>query len=155
SAQLLHLEAFQDVPNLDIVEIGDPGAALKSSTDFVGIVLEALQRAEPRGVNNRGVAHHADLRVALEHPVEHVASGNRSRTLDAKSVAHFRATEVRFLDDGFEEALHRLFNLVGNFVDDGVQADVYTFLLSEVRGFAVRTYAKGDDDGAGGRSKKD
>src|SRR5438477_7470615 len=89
-ADLFHLETFQDIADFDVIEVGDARAALKTGTHFAGVILEALQRAELRGVDHRAVAHNANLRVALENAVHDVASGHRARALDAERIADFR-----------------------------------------------------------------
>src|SRR5271154_877712 len=45
-AELGHLEALQNVADLDVVKIRDAHAALKAGANLAGIVLEALERAE-------------------------------------------------------------------------------------------------------------
>src|ERR1700674_4127221 len=70
-AHLGNAEAFQDVADLHIVEVRYARAAFKAGTHFAGVVLEALQRAELRRVDHRTIANHANLRVALQHAVDH------------------------------------------------------------------------------------
>src|SRR5712692_3190820 len=65
-AHFCNAEAFQDIADLHVVEIGDARAAFKTSADFAGVVLEPLQRAELRSVNHHSFTQHADLRVALD-----------------------------------------------------------------------------------------
>src|ERR1700733_13344 len=153
-AEFGHLEAFQNVADLDVVEIGDAHAALKAGAHFAGIVLEALQRAELRSIDHRAFAHDANLRIALEYAVDDVAARNRAGTLDAERVAYCRAAHIGLLAPRFEQAFHSLLNLVGNFVDDGVRPNLDVLLLRELRRFAVRPDAEGNDDRAGGRSQQ-
>src|SRR5207302_8165333 len=95
-AHLGNAEAFQDIADLDVVEIGYARAAFKTGTHFAGIILESLQRVELRRVNHRSVAQHAHLRVAFQDTVDHVTARDRSRAFDAERVAHFRAAQVCF-----------------------------------------------------------
>src|SRR5208282_4973684 len=148
-ADFLDVEAFQNVADLYVVEIGDSQAALETSAHFAGVVLKSLQRIQSRGVNQRAVAHHADLRVALHDAVQDVTACNGSGALDAEGVAHFGAAQIGFLDHRLEQPFHRLLNFVGNFVNDVVGADVHLFLLRKVRRFAIRAHAEGDDDRSG------
>src|SRR6202140_4626996 len=60
-AHLCHLEAFQDIANLHIIEIGDARAALEPGAHFAGIVLEALQRTELGGVHLQAEEHTSEL----------------------------------------------------------------------------------------------
>src|ERR1700728_413709 len=53
---LFHLEAFQDVTHLHVRKIRHTDTALKTLAHFVGIFLEALQRADSAGVNYYTVA---------------------------------------------------------------------------------------------------
>src|SRR5712692_11658197 len=129
SAHLGNAEAFQDIADLHVVEIGDTYAALKSSTNFAGVILESLQGVELRRINHSTFTQYADLRVALQDAIDHVAARNRPRALDAERVAHFRTAQIRFRDHWLEQAFHGLLQLVGNFVDDRVRADVHMFLL--------------------------
>src|SRR5438067_1798715 len=46
ATDFLDAEGFEKVANLYVVEIGNAHAAFKSSTDFTGIVLKALERAQ-------------------------------------------------------------------------------------------------------------
>src|SRR5713101_9792562 len=41
-AHLGHAEAFQDIADLHVIEIGDARAAFETSADFTGVVLEPL-----------------------------------------------------------------------------------------------------------------
>src|SRR6202047_2125548 len=97
-AQLRHLEAFQYIADFHIVEIRDSCSTFKAGAHLASIVLEALERAQLRGVNDRSVAHDPHLRVPLEYAVHYVAARHRARALDAERVAHFRAAHVRLLD---------------------------------------------------------
>src|SRR6266404_7423965 len=145
-AHLANAEAFQDIADLHIVEIGDARAAFKTSTDFAGIILESLQRIELRRVNYRPIAQHADLRVALQDAIDYVAARNRPRALDAERVAHFRAAKVRFCDHWLEQAFHGFLKFVGNFVDDRVRANVHVLLLRQVQSLAVRPHPERNHD---------
>src|ERR1700694_3245244 len=131
-AHLANAEAFQDIADLHVVEIGDARAAFETSADFTRIILESLQRIELRRVDDRPIAQHADLRVALQDAIHHVTARNRPRALDAERVEHFRAAPIRFRDHRLKQALHGLLQLVGYFVDDRVRADVHVLLLRQV-----------------------
>src|SRR5258708_394385 len=116
-AHLANAEAFQDIADLHIVEISYARAAFETRTDFAGIILESLQRIELRRVDDRPIAQHADLRVALQDAIDHVAARNRPGALDAECVAHFRAAQIRFRDHRLNQAFHGLLQLGGCFVD--------------------------------------
>src|SRR6267378_5243747 len=139
-------ETFEDVADLDVIKISNAGAAFETRAYFAGVILETLQRTELRGINHRTIAQHSHLRVALQDPVDHVAASNRARSLDPERVAHFRAAQVCFRDNRLKQAFHGLLQLVGNFVDDCVRADVHMFLLRQVQSLAVRPNSERDHD---------
>src|SRR5437879_13031779 len=70
-AHLRHAEAFENVADLYVVEVGNACAALKSRAYLAGVILETLQGAELRRVNYGVVAQHADLCVALQDAIHH------------------------------------------------------------------------------------
>src|SRR6266853_1568314 len=151
----LHMEAFENVPNLDVVEVGDARTALKAGADFVGVVLEPAQRTDAPGIDHDAFAQHTDLGVALEYAIQHVTARDRADTLDAECIAHFGTAQMRFLEDGIEQSGHGLFDLVGDFVDDRVRANLDAFALRQIGGLAVRADVKCDDDRARSRCQQD
>src|SRR5271154_4356391 len=153
-AHLSDAETFEKIADLDVVEVGHADAAFETGAHFAGVIFEALQRTELRTVDHGAIAHDADLRVALEDAVDDVAARDRAGALDAEGVADFGAAQIGFRDHRFEEAFHGLLKFIGDFVDDGVGANVHMFLLREVRGFAIGADAEGDDDGAGSRREE-
>src|SRR6202045_5278251 len=149
-----YLEAFQNIANLYVIEIGDARAALKPGANFADVVLKAFQGTELGGVNHGPVTQHANLPVAFEHAIHDVATSHSPGAFDAEGVANFGAAQVGFGDDRFEQAFHGLFNFVGNFVNDGVGANVDMLLLREIRGLAIRANSEGNHDCTGGRSEQ-
>src|ERR1700726_518985 len=148
------LEAFQNIANLHVIEIGDARAALKSGANFADIVLKAFQGTELGGVNHGSVTQHANLAVTFEHAIHDIAAGDGAGALDAESVANFGAAQVGFGTDRFEQACHGFLNFVGNFVNDGVSANVDMLLLREIRGFAIRANPEGNDNGSRRRGQQ-
>src|SRR6185436_17037417 len=61
----LHLEHFDHVANLDVVETLQAQAALEAGLDLGHVVLEALERGELAFPHHDVVAEQAGLRVAL------------------------------------------------------------------------------------------
>src|SRR5271168_4530978 len=148
-AHLGDAETFEKIADLDVVEVAHADAAFETGAHFAGVIFEALQRTVLRAVDHGAIAHDADLRVALEDAVDHVAAGDRAGALDAERVADFGAAQIGFGDHGLEQAFHGFLQFVGNFVDDGVRADIDVFLLGKVGSFAIRTNAESNDDRAG------
>src|ERR1700731_2452443 len=143
------LEAFQNVADFHVVKVGDARAALEAGANFADVVLKAFQGTKLGGVNHSAITQHANLAVTLEHAIHNVAAGDGAGALDTEGVANFGATQVGFGDDGFEQAFHGLFNFVGNFVNDGVSANVDMFLLREIGGLAIGANSKSDDNRPG------
>ena len=77
------------------------------------------------------VAQQADFGVALDDAIRHVATGDGSDLRDAERVSHVGAALVGFLDGRLEQAGHGALDLVLQFVNDRVQADVDFFLLGK------------------------
>src|SRR5208283_1447709 len=78
STDLLDVETLQNVAHLHVVKIGDSQAAFITGADFADVILEALQGAEFRGIDQRSISQHAHLCVPLHNPIEHVAARDRS-----------------------------------------------------------------------------
>src|ERR1700730_9836505 len=152
---LLHGEAFEQIADFDVVEVRNSDAAFETRANFVGIFLEPAQRTDSAGVNHHSFTNDAHFGIALDDAVENVTAGDRADALDAESIAHFGAAEMRFLEDGLEQAGHGLFDLVGDFVNDRVQADVDVFALSQIRSFAIGAHVEGENDGARSGSEQD
>src|ERR1700716_3954030 len=121
--QPLHMKALENIPNLDVVEVGNACAALKSGAHFTCVVLEPAERTDAPGVNHNAFAQHADFGVTLEHTIQNVAARDHADALDAERVPHFGPAQMSFLEDRIEQAGHGLFDLVGDFVDERVRAD--------------------------------
>src|SRR3984893_866250 len=152
---LLHGEAFEHIGDFDVVEVRNADAALEAGANFVGVFLQPAERADAAGVNHHTFTNDAHFGIALDDAVENVTAGDRADALDAESVAHFGAAEMRFLEDGLEQAGHGLFDLVGDFVNDRVQADVDVFALSQIRSFAIGAHVEGENDGTRSGSEQD
>src|SRR6202043_2116185 len=99
-------KALQEVADFHVVEVCNARSALKSRAHLAGIILEALQRAELRRVDDRTIAHNANLRVAFEHAVHYVASSDGTCALYAERIPYFGAAQIGFLDDGLKQAFH-------------------------------------------------
>src|SRR5438445_11508907 len=145
---LLHGEAFEHIADFDVVEIRNADAAFETGAHFVGIFLEPAQRAHTARINNHAFAHDAHLGIALHDAIEDVAAGDHAHALDAEGVAHFRAAEMSFLVDRLEQASHGALNLVGDFVNDRVHADLDVFALRQIGSFAIGAHVESEDNRA-------
>src|SRR5215470_17897707 len=74
AGDLLHLEAFDDVADLDVVVILEGHAALVAFLDLAHLVLEALERLQAAFVDDHVVAQQAHSRAALHRALGHHAA---------------------------------------------------------------------------------
>src|SRR6266568_5158524 len=142
------VEAFQNVANLDVIEVGHARTAFETRAHFAGVVFEPLQRTQLRRVNNCSVANHANLRFALQNSIDDVAARHRACAFYLERVPHFRTAQIGLCNDRLEQTFHSLLNFVRNFVNDVVRPNVHVLLLRQVRCLAVRAHAESDDDRA-------
>ena len=75
-------------------------------------------------------------------------------TLEALKVCLISASPTRLLDlDRLQQALHRVAQVFGDFVDDRVGADVDALALAGAAGVGQRPHVEADDDRVGGRGQ--
>ena len=139
---------------LDVAVVRDRDAALHAVGDFLGVVFEAAQRSDFAFEHDDVVAQQANFGVVLDHAIGHAATGNRSHLRDAESFEHLGAALVSFFDRRFEQAGHGALDLVLQFVNDRVQADVDFFLLGQFLRLALRPHVEADDDGVRRRGQQ-
>src|SRR5260370_36945831 len=93
-AHLANAEAFQDIADLDVAEIGDACAAFKTSANFAGVVLERLKGVELRRIVHRAFTQNAHWRVASRDSTDRVPAGDLLRASGPERVRHVRPAEV-------------------------------------------------------------
>ena len=91
--------------------------------------VETLQRLHFSRENHHIVAQHADLAVAPDQTVRHHSPGHIAHLADAEYIAHLRPALIDFLENRFQHTGHSALQLIGQFIDDGVQADVHLLLF--------------------------
>src|SRR5687767_7567429 len=101
----LDLEALDDVADLHVVEVHDADAALEAFADLAGVVLEALERRDLSGVDDRPVADQPHLRLPIDGALGDVAPGDGAHARDAEDLAHLGRAHHALLDLGSEQAL--------------------------------------------------
>src|SRR5208283_563611 len=148
-------EVLDDISYLDVAVIGDGDAALHSIPHFADIFLEPPHRANFALEHDHIVAQQANFGVTLDYAIGDQTAGDGTHLGNTESVAHFGAAEIRFLDDRFEQAGHGPFDLVLQFVNDGVQTDVNLFLLRQFLRLAFRPHIETDDYGVRRRGQQD
>src|SRR3954466_4097354 len=75
---LTGLEELQDVALLDVGVALEHDSALLALIDLGDVVLEAAQRADPAGPDDRAVADQAGVRIARDLAVGDDAAGDRA-----------------------------------------------------------------------------
>src|SRR4029077_12917974 len=81
---LPRLVDLEHVAFLEVVEALEQDAALEALLDLADVVLEALQLGDPRLVDDRAVAHDADVGVAPHRAARDVRAGDRAETGNAE-----------------------------------------------------------------------
>src|SRR5215472_8906501 len=138
-------ERLNHIALFDVIEVRDVDAAFHAVADFAGIILEPLERADLAFVNLHAVAHQANVGIAFDDAVQDITSGHGSHLGDAESLAYFGAALIGLLDDRLEQSSHRFFDLVLEFVDDRVQADIDLLHLRQFLRLALGTNVEADD----------
>src|SRR3989442_4814165 len=93
SRNLQDLEHLELVAFLEIREVLQRHAALEARLDLAHVVLEALERVDLAGMDDDVVAQHADLRIALDQALLHVAAGDGADLGDAEHLLHLDQPE--------------------------------------------------------------
>src|SRR5205807_3121876 len=132
-------EGFNDIAFLYVIEVADADTALHAVADIAGIVLEALERRDFAFVDLNTIAQQAHVGIALDLPIQDIATGNYADLRHFEGVAYFSPAQVGFLIDGIEQAGHGFLDFVLKLVNDGMQADVHFFLLRQLLRLALRT----------------
>ena len=128
------LEGFDDVAFLDVVAVGETDTTLEVGCHFLHVVLETLQGVDFAREDDNAVANQAGLVGALNLTVDDISTGNVTHLGDVVNLAHFDSSCDFFLDDWFEHALHGFLDFFNGIVDDRVETNVNTIVLSELAG---------------------
>src|SRR5579859_6890436 len=86
AGDLLHLEALDDVADLDVVVILEGHAALVAFLDLAHLVLEALECLEGTLVDDDVVAQQADAGAALDRTLGHHAARDLADLADVEDL---------------------------------------------------------------------
>src|SRR6266852_2815134 len=147
-------KGFNHVAFLHVVIVLDVDTALHAVTHFAGIILEPLERPDLALVNLDTIAHEPDFRITFDGAIQHGTARHGADLRHAEGVTHFGAALVSFLDEGFKQAGHGFLDLILEFVNDRVQADINFLLLRQLLRFAFRTHIEPDNDRVGSRSQQ-
>ena len=78
-SRLFHgFKGFDDVPDLDVVEILEAHAAFHALGHFPGVILEAFQGGNPAGIYHHAVAQQPYAGGTDDLSIRHEAAGNDS-----------------------------------------------------------------------------
>src|SRR4051812_15662748 len=153
---LLDLFRLEELEHVVILDVGVPledDAALLALLDFLDVVFETAQGAELAGPDHRALADQADAGSAYGFALGDDAAGDAADLGGFEGLFDQRLAD-RLLDrNRVEQALHRVAQVFGDFVDDRVGADVDA--LTPRRPFRVeqRPHVEADDDRVGGRGE--
>ena len=121
----------------NVVEAGEADAAFVAGRDLADVVLEATQRGDAVGGDELAVAIDAGT-AAHDATVGHVAAGDGLAAPDAEDLAHL-GTALDGLDDlWLEHAGEGGLHVLGELVDDVVEADLDALGLRGPAGRARR-----------------
>lgn len=98
-----HFEGFDNIADLDVVEVFEADAALVALEDFADVVLEAAERGNLAVVHNHAVAEQTDAGVTGELAVDDMAARDGADLRHGEDFAHFGLAEVHLAADGSEQ----------------------------------------------------
>ena len=148
-------EAFDDVAFHDVVEVGEADAALVVLLDLADVVAEAAQRLDPVGRDDLGAAPDAGVAAADDPAVGDERAGDDRVLADADDLADLRPALDDLDDLRLEQALEGRLDVVGQLVDDVVQADVDALGLGGAAGGVGDLGVEADDDRVRGGRQHD
>src|SRR4051794_2547766 len=153
---LLDLFRLEELEHVVLLDVGVPledDAALLALLDFLDVVFEAAQGAELTGPDHRALADQADAGGAYGFALGDDAAGDAADLGGFEGLFDQRLAD-RLLDrHRVEQALHRVAQVFGDFVDDRVGADVDTLARGGAFGVQQRPHVEADDDRVGGRGE--
>src|SRR5262249_40157174 len=134
----------------NVVETIQADPAFQTLADFPRVVLGALQRGDAVFVQNPLIAHDADLAGALDHAVEHPATGDAAETADVERLQDHPPPRCSLDFLGRQEPFQGLLDVVGDLVNDPVRADFDSFAVGQLLGPVFGDDVEGHDDGPRG-----
>src|SRR5580704_167290 len=139
-------ERLDHVASLDVAVVRDRDTALHAARHLRNIVFHAAQRTDFAFENHRVIPQQAHFGIALDQAIGYTATSDGSNFWYTEGLQHFGAALVVLLDGRFEQAGHGALDLILEFVNDRVQANVDFFLIGQFLRFAFWTHVEPDDD---------
>src|SRR5262249_10772917 len=115
------------------------------------VVFEAPQRADFSGPDHGPFANQADAGVAGDFALGDDTSRDPADSRRFEGLFDFRLAEGLLDLYGFQHPLHRVAEVLGDFVDHGVGADVDSLALGGAPRVGEGPHVEADDDRVGGR----
>ena len=132
-----HFEGFDNVADLDVVEVFEADTTFEVTDHFAGVVLMALEGGNLTGVHHHAVTEEAGKGVTGKLAVRDHTTGDDADLGHGEGIAHFGLAKVHFLRHRSEHAGHSGLDLFTQLVDDIVEADIDLFLFSTSLTLAV------------------
>ena len=100
--------------------------------------LNPAQRLDSSFVNDDVVSQQTGFGATRNDALDDMAAGNGTHLRDLEGLTHLGSASVDIQEGGLEQAGHRLEQLVGELVDDGMGADFHPFLSRRDRWRSAR-----------------
>src|SRR6185436_12958305 len=151
----LDQERLDLIADLHVVEVLEADAALVALLDLAHVVLEATERAELAGPDDRAVAQEPRLRIPDDLPVDDHATGDVADLRNLEDLADLDPADDLFLVRRTEEPDHRLPDVVEDLVDHLVVPDLDAELFCGLPRLDVRAHVVAHDDRVRGVGQRD
>src|ERR1051326_7455913 len=142
------LVGFDDVADLDVVEVLQADSALESRLDFPDVVLETSQGGDGPVVNHDPVPDQVYFVSPGDLPLLNVGSADRTQLRDLEDLANFDRGGDFFVLARGKEAFKRLLDVFDGVVNNIIEPDIDVFLLRQPAGVHIGPDVESDDDGA-------
>ena len=139
---------------MDILEVFQVHPALSPERDLTHIVLETAQAGKAALVHDRAVAQQAGLSPTDQPSFADHAASHQPDARDGEDLTDLSTTQ-RLLPVGrLKQAFQRGPDVLDDFVDDIVEADLDAFPLGQLHGLAFGTDREANNDTSRRGSKK-
>src|SRR5688572_25399452 len=122
---------FNDIANIQVVELLDADTAFETGPNFRYIILKAFQRQNLTGVNYDTIPNDPNFGVPGNSTIRNHTACNSTHFRNPEYFPNFYVGYNYFLNSWGKHTFHRIFQFVNRIVDDRVKSDVDLFLLSQ------------------------
>src|SRR5664280_1881450 len=153
---LLHHQGFDDVVDLEVIEVLQAHTTLVALQDFLGIFLEALQRGDAGvGIHDDGIADDTSLGATDDLAILDQTAGDCADTGDLEHILDARATLNDLFEDRLGQPGDHFVDGIAQFEDEIVGADLNLLGCSDLERFGQRDDVEANDDGIAGGCQQD